>query len=47
MIDYLIILAMCVFATAKMSFQSAFSKKNVKTTLDSITFIGFVFLFSA
>ena len=44
---YLIILALCVFATCKISFQGAFGKNNVKTSADAIIFNFFVFVFSA
>ena len=44
---YLIILLMCILATSKMSFQSAFGKKSVRNTADAVAFNGLVFVFSA
>lgn len=44
---YLIIVVMCLLAATKMSFQSAFGKKSVKNTADSVFFNGMVFAFAA
>ena len=45
--DYLIIFGICLLATMKMSFQSSFAKKGVRTTSDSIFFISLIFAFSS
>lgn len=45
--QYLIVFVMCLLATSKMSFQSAFGKKSVKNTADAVAFNTLVFLFSA
>lgn len=45
--DYILILLMCVFATAKMSFQTSFGKNSVKNSTDALTFNIFVFVVSA
>ena len=45
--EYILIILLGVLATAKMSFQSGFSKKEVKTPTDSLLFNGVVFAFSA
>ena len=44
--QYLLILLLCVLATVKVGFQSAFSKKSVKNKADILVFNFFVFLFS-
>lgn len=45
--DYVLILFMSIFASAKMSFQTAFSKKNVKNSTDALCFNIFVFMIVA
>lgn len=45
--NYLIILGICLLSTMKVSFQSVFAKKGVKTISDSVFFIGMIFLFSS
>lgn len=45
--DYILIFIMCVLATAKMSFQTAFGKHSVKNSTDALTFNLFVFIASA
>ncbi|MEE1223717.1 MAG: EamA family transporter [Clostridia bacterium] len=45
--DYILIFIMCVLATAKMSFQSAFGKRAVKNSADALVFNIFVFIVSA
>lgn len=45
--EYILVILLGVLATAKMSFQSGFSKNNVKTSTDALAFNGFVFAFSA
>ena len=45
--QYLIVLGICVLSTMKVSFQSIFAKKGVKTISDSVFFIGMIFLFSS
>lgn len=45
--NYLIILTLCILATSKMSFQSAFGKKKVKNTADAVAFNNLVFAVSA
>lgn len=44
---YLLVLILCVIATAKMSFQSAFGKKDIRNSADAVCFNGLVFLFAA
>ncbi len=44
---YLIIFALCLISTVKMSCQSAFAKKGVKTSADSLLFISMIFAFSS
>lgn len=45
--QYLIVLGICVLSTMKMSFQSLFAKKGVKTTADSVFFISMIFAASS
>lgn len=45
--NYLIILAVCVLASMKVSFQSAFGKKNIKTSADALLFNVLVFAVSS
>ncbi len=45
--EYLIIFMMCLLATSKMTFQSAFSKHSVKNSTDAVVFNIFVFITSA
>jgi len=45
--QYLIIILLCMMATAKMCLQSGFGKEKVKNTADTMVFNGFVFFFSA
>lgn len=44
--DLLIILVLCIMATAKVTLQGNFAKKHVKTSLDSVFFNGLIFFFS-
>lgn len=44
---YLIVFIMCCLATAKVSMQSAFSKKSINNIADTLFFNGLVFAFSA
>ena len=45
--DYILIFMMSMFATSKISFQSAFGKQAVKNTTDALVFNIFVFIVSA
>lgn len=45
--DYILIFLMCLLASAKMSFQTAFGKRSVKNSTDALTFNFFVFIASA
>lgn len=42
--EYILILLMGILASSKMSFQTAFSKRNVKNSMDAICFNIFVFI---
>ncbi len=42
--DYILILLLSILGTAKMSFQSAFSKKTVRNSTDALCFNIFVFM---
>ncbi len=44
---YLTVLVLCFLATCKVTLQSLFSKKSVKTISDAIFFNGLIFAFSA
>ncbi len=45
--NILLILLLCFLATAKVSMQSAFGKRHVKSFSDTLLFIGLIFVFSA
>ncbi len=45
--EYIIVLMMCILSTAKMSFQSAFSKQTIKNSTDVLVFNICVFIISA
>jgi drug/metabolite transporter (DMT)-like permease len=45
--DLILILPLCLLATAKVMVQGGFAKQNVKTAFDAIFFNGLIFLFSA
>ena len=45
--QYILIFLMCLLATAKMSFQTAFGKHSVKNSTDALGFNFFVFVASA
>ena len=44
---YLIVAGLCILATAKVTCQGAFAKKNIKTVGDAILFNGLIFSFAA
>lgn len=44
---YLTVLVLCVLATGKVTLQSLFGKKSVKTVSDAVFFNGLIFAFSA
>ena len=44
---YLIVALLCTLATAKITVQGAYSKKNVKLTEDAVLFNGLIFSFAA
>ncbi|MBE6688295.1 MAG: DMT family transporter [Ruminococcaceae bacterium] len=45
--EYILVILLGVLSSSKMSFQTAFSKKNVKNSADALCFNIFVFIFSA
>lgn len=45
--NYILIFLMCLLATAKMSFQTAFGKRSVKNSTDALLFNVFVFITAA
>ncbi len=45
--NILLIVLLCFLATGKVTLQTSFSKKNVKTFADVVLFIGLMFAFSA
>lgn len=44
---YILVLALCLLSTAKMTVQGFFGRKNVVTMADSVFFNGAIFIFSA
>ncbi len=45
--NILLIILLCFLATGKVTLQTAFSKKNVRTLADTVLFIGLIFVFAS
>lgn len=45
--NFLVILILCILATAKVTLQGFFAKTNIKTVTDAILFNGLIFIFAS